>query len=282
MIITHYKLAILDDFCYTTLLMSLEEKIDLNRCMTALQSEEPASVAPKEQLIKVFKAKIHGFRSSVSTSIALAMLLQKSLQEQGNPTSNLPRPEELTDQLINTLNQFSSRITYSLDEIRLTEANSSKSVSVDDFLQGVVQTPDNIDLISSNGIELDLQRSNQGLKISTEPTELAQVFNELLLNAVHAMEDSPVKQMTISNELSGGERVTILVTDTGKGIPAAIQGQIFHEWFTTKRGTQQNGTGLGLPISRDIVEKFGGSLDLKQSQEGKGSTFVISLPLISD
>ncbi len=66
---------------------------------------------------------------------------------------------------------------------------------------------------------------------------------------------------------------TITISDNGPGIPESIQENIFQPFFSTK----EEGTGLGLSIASRIVEKHGGTMTLR-SQEGEGTTFVITLP----
>jgi signal transduction histidine kinase len=73
-------------------------------------------------------------------------------------------------------------------------------------------------------------------------------------------------------------RVAILkVSDTGPGIPESIQSQVFQPFFSTK----EEGTGLGLSIAHRIVKDHGGRIDLR-SEEGRGATFIITLPCPED
>ena len=69
--------------------------------------------------------------------------------------------------------------------------------------------------------------------------------------------------------------VTIQVRDTGEGIPDDVMAQIFEPFFSTKPG---KGTGLGLWVSQGIIQGHGGTLRVR-SRMGRGSTFVITLPL---
>ena len=74
-----------------------------------------------------------------------------------------------------------------------------------------------------------------------------------------------------------GEDVIIKVSDTGNGIPTDVRDQIFNPFFTTKEVGQ--GTGQGLAISRDIVvKKHGGTISF-DTEAGKGTTFIVSLPI---
>ncbi len=102
--------------------------------------------------------------------------------------------------------------------------------------------------------------------------ELMQVFLNLLLNAAHSIE--PMGEIQLETETCG-DWVEVRVTDNGAGMDADTQAQIFTPFFTTKPVGE--GTGLGLPISRQIVEKHGGTIDV-ESARGVGTTFRIRLP----
>ena len=77
--------------------------------------------------------------------------------------------------------------------------------------------------------------------------------------------------------ISENDRITIEIEDNGPGIPDEIIDKIMQPFFTTKKGTQ--GTGLGLSITNDIIKAHGGSLKIG-SEIGKGSTFIIELPIV--
>ena len=76
---------------------------------------------------------------------------------------------------------------------------------------------------------------------------------------------------------SEGSRAVIDVIDTGPGIAGADQEKIFDAYYTTRPG----GTGLGLPMSRRIIEEHDGDIHL-HSEPGKGTNFTVILPLITD
>jgi PAS domain S-box-containing protein len=114
------------------------------------------------------------------------------------------------------------------------------------------------------------------------PGELNQVILNMLINAAHAvgdvvgqhpMEKGGIKVITRKKE----NWAEIQISDTGSGIPVEIRSRIFDPFFTTKEVGK--GTGQGLAISHAvIVEKHGGSIDL-DTEEGRGTTFTIRLPL---
>lgn len=110
------------------------------------------------------------------------------------------------------------------------------------------------------------------------PGQLNQVFMNLLANAIDAIEDSQsdVNQIVITTSVTS-ENAVISIQDTGNGMSEETKQRIFEHLFTTKPVGQ--GTGLGLSIARQIVvEKHGGEL-LVHSELGKGSEFVIRIPL---
>jgi two-component system, NtrC family, sensor kinase len=106
--------------------------------------------------------------------------------------------------------------------------------------------------------------------IRSDPSQLRQVFQNLILNAVTAIRKDGQITLQVRPE---GEGVSVSVSDTGHGIPHEMQKKIFDPLFTTK----PEGTGLGLSIGAGIVEKLGGRISVA-SEPGKGATFTVVLP----
>ena len=101
---------------------------------------------------------------------------------------------------------------------------------------------------------------------------MRQVFINLLTNALHAT--SPGGKISIIFQDMGHE-IGLTVSDRGQGIPKENMTKIFEPFFTTKNPGE--GTGLGLFVSRGIVEKLGGTIGV-ESELGKGSRFCVKLP----
>ncbi len=104
---------------------------------------------------------------------------------------------------------------------------------------------------------------------------LRQVFASLLSNARDALTESRERKIRVSARREN-DKVVIAVSDSGPGIPSDIQERIFDPFFTTKPPGQ--GTGLGLPIARNVVEALGGSITI-HSEPGQGATFTVALPI---
>ena len=110
--------------------------------------------------------------------------------------------------------------------------------------------------------------------ICADRVQLQQVFMNLALNAIDAIKDSNTPgTLTIKSQLDSGGAVLISVSDTGVGLPRDQKDKIFDAFFTTK----SQGTGMGLSISRSIVESHGGHLWATANSE-RGATFRFTLP----
>lgn len=109
--------------------------------------------------------------------------------------------------------------------------------------------------------------------VECNPSQLNQVFLNLINNAAQAIPGDG--KVTVRSAVDG-DRVRIDVTDTGTGIPEEVRPHIFDTYFTTKPAGE--GTGLGLPIVKSIVEEHGGEVKFR-SRIGEGTTFTVFLPV---
>jgi len=112
-------------------------------------------------------------------------------------------------------------------------------------------------------------------KIYCYPDELNQVWTNLITNAIDAMEGRGQLSISVSRS---NDWVIVKLADTGKGIPESIQPRIFDAFFSTKPPGE--GSGLGLFLIKEIIDKHGGKIVFETS-EGKGTTFIVSLPLLT-
>ncbi len=123
---------------------------------------------------------------------------------------------------------------------------------------------------SSIAVRTDL--SAELPKIIVDRVQLQQVFMNLMLNGIEAMEDSG-GELTVKSQLRDGQP-QFSVSDTGVGLPTEGVDQMFSAFFTTK----PQGSGMGLAISRSIVESHGGRLWVT-ANDGRGATFHFTLPI---
>ncbi len=131
--------------------------------------------------------------------------------------------------------------------------------------------------LRTSGIHLDISLPDEQPPVEGDPKQLAQVFLNLLLNAVEAMPQGGVLTISSAVKLSPDsqkEFLQLTIKDTGHGIPEKDRPYLFDPFFTTKTG----GTGLGLSIVYSIVQKHHGRIEV-ESELGEGSSFILSLPI---
>jgi PAS domain S-box-containing protein len=126
---------------------------------------------------------------------------------------------------------------------------------------------------SRNSISIRGELANDLPRTMADRVQLQQVLMNLMLNGIEAMRDSrPAGELAISSRREDGQ-LLISVSDDGVGLPPEQSAQIFDAFFTTK----PKGTGMGLPISRSIIESHGGRLWVT-AHSGRGATFQFTLP----
>jgi signal transduction histidine kinase len=135
--------------------------------------------------------------------------------------------------------------------------------------------------IRKSGITLELSLSQSLPPVLGDRIQIQQVLNNLILNAIEAMEAGGTLTVTTDPGRSIGKEekgpIRLQVADTGAGIDAGNLENIFNPFFTTK----PTGTGLGLAISHNIIEKHNGIMFVR-SEVGRGTVFTVELPVWRD
>lgn len=134
-----------------------------------------------------------------------------------------------------------------------------------------------IDLISfPEDIEIKKNYGSKKLFVYSNSLDLQKVLEEVILNAIDAMQGVEKKELTISTSEGQNETIQIAIHDNGCGIPEENKEKIFRPFYTTKK---EENYGLGLFSAKNTLGKFGGTIKFT-SKRGKGTTFVINLPLL--
>ena len=125
-----------------------------------------------------------------------------------------------------------------------------------------------------NGIQVDLETADAPLLVVGDRVHLEQVLLNLIINSIEALSSTASSRRRVAIRTSGENGcVTVSVSDTGPGIPQALLGRIFDPFFTTKA----EGMGVGLSISRSIVEAHNGGISAENDPEG-GAAMRFWLP----
>lgn len=122
-------------------------------------------------------------------------------------------------------------------------------------------------------IQVVTNLADEGREIECDGKLMTQVFLNLSLNALQAMQKTEVKKLTVSSRWKG-EQLEVVFEDTGVGIASAEVERIFDPFFTTK---SDDGSGLGLSISHQIIERHQGTI-VVESEVGVGTRFTVELP----
>jgi signal transduction histidine kinase len=204
--------------------------------------------------------------------------LSHPIQNIGNSTRLLLRDDvdaDSRDLFRRTIERELNTLKRFMDDLR----NIVKPKPIERFAMDVnVSVAEIVESMRSegerNGIAIETDYATGPLTIEGDRFALGRVYRNLITNAIQATEAGGT--ITIRTARSG-DRVEIRVTDTGSGIPPERLAAIFEEFVTTKR----RGLGLGLAISKRIVEQLDGTIDV-ESEVGRGTSFTMRFPARGD
>ena len=126
--------------------------------------------------------------------------------------------------------------------------------------------------ISEHTLDLQIDITPPDLQITADPELVEQVLINLVLNAIHAVQDQPAPRIALRAHLDRRSQPVLAVSDNGPGIPPDVQERIFVPFFTTK----EDGSGIGLSLSRQIMRLHGGTLAVRSSVDApSGTTFTL-------
>jgi len=229
-----------------------------------LRMEEAASQADRLRSVATLAA---GFAHEVRNPLGIIRSCAEGLAEELGEEN--PEALGLARDMVEEVVRLDNLITQFLQFARPVGAGSWRPVRINETLRAVVSLARKDLEAKRLDIRLDLDESAPS--IAADEKALKQVFLNVLLNAKDATE--PGGAITLATRLKRG-RLAATISDTGCGISESDLERVFDPFFTTKKG----GTGLGLSLSRSIVEQFGGQMTI-DSQPGRGTTAEISFPV---
>ncbi|HEY4147468.1 MAG TPA: HAMP domain-containing sensor histidine kinase, partial [Chitinophagaceae bacterium] len=186
--------------------------------------------------------------------------------------NNSPNVKEMTSGVAKTLVEqidHLSRIAAEFSQFANIGNPKNEVSDLHEMLQSLASL-----YLTSENVQFRWEPVPQRIMLFADKTQLNRLFTNLLQNAVEACLNKDNSEVVMSEELSR-EFIVVKITDSGEGIPQHIQEKIFTPNFTTKT----SGTGLGLAMSRSIVEQAKGELWF-ETEEGRGTTFFVKLPLL--
>jgi signal transduction histidine kinase len=211
----------------------------------------------------------HELNNPINNIILTAEMLKESHKE-----ISVEEYDDMVDDLV-TQGERAHKIVNNLLDFARESETMSDYIYIDKLIEETIQLAKNQIKLSKIKLETIIDKNLQPLY--GDKKLLIQVFLNLFINAIDAMPDGGNLSIRASQKQRTGF-ISILIKDTGCGIPHHLLNSIFNPFFTTKPTSQ--GTGLGLSVSKGIIEKHGGDI-VAESKVDEGTTFTVHLPIVS-
>ena len=189
---------------------------------------------------------------------------------------------------INIINNSSNRLLRIIDDIIDISKIEAKQLSIHmtdtnihNLLRNSIETFEKSELLAGKPgitISFNVPDEFEKLTVETDPNRLQQVIDNLISNAIKYTKTGTVTAGVEINPDDDADSVRFYVTDTGPGIPESMRSMVFERFRQVEENRYHEGAGLGLSISKGIVELLGGRI-WYSSEETGGSTFYFTLPL---
>ncbi|NHF59629.1 PAS domain S-box protein [Flavobacteriaceae bacterium TP-CH-4] len=212
----------------------------------------------------------HEFRTPLSAILSSAILIGKQNEpgQEEKRKKHVMRIRANVRNLVVILNDFLSLSKLEEGKVQM----HAQQFELIDFVKSLI---DEMEVNLKEGQELILEQDNTEVLVYLDPKLLSHVLNNLFSNAIKYSEEHTKIKCRIATE---GKKLLIKIKDQGIGIPKKEQKSLFQRFFRAGNVTNIQGTGLGLHIVKQYTELMGGAVRFK-SKEGKGSTFIVELPL---
>jgi Na+/proline symporter/nitrogen-specific signal transduction histidine kinase len=246
-------------------------------------ADEARALRQRNQQLESLDRLKDDFMSSVTHELRTPLTSIRALGELMRDEPEMPaaQRQRFVGIVVDESERLSRLVNQVLDLAKIESGNAEwqpERLDVVPLLARAVQATDG--LFRARGAEVAIEAPALAPAVNVDADRLLQVLINLLANAARFV---PAGQGRVVLALAcTADRLTIEVRDNGPGVPEAEQAHVFEKFRQGGDARQRSGgTGLGLPISRRIVEHFGGRLWLK-SRPGEGATFGIELPLAAD
>jgi two-component system, sensor histidine kinase and response regulator len=241
-----------------------------------LNSRLLKQLAQKERLASLGQASaefVHDLGNPLTIVWGYVQLLAKKLErsDTGGTPENVASIKELN--IIEQNVRLCRELLTMWQSYGSVEASPHKPVSVSAIVREVIKSVSG--LAAQNGLEVQANVCEDACTLMGDAVQINRAIQNVIINAVQASTDK--KGSVLVDCTRKDFYVDIRVEDTGSGIEPAQMSKIFDPYFTTKQG--KSGTGLGLYITKKVVEDHNGSIKV-DSAPGVGTTFTIRLPLL--
>ena len=238
--------------------------------------EVVAQLGKIAELGKMTAALVHEMNQPLMGIKSFAQIVMRRMPETDPNHAKVKIIEEqarVLESMVTRLRMFSRQASFERQPVSLGQVVAN--------VLGILQYQ-----LSQRGIRLEWVGEPPSVLVASDPHQLQQVFVNLLINARDAVDGCEESRRTlrlVHGSIGGGEAYRVVVVDDGSGVPDSVRTRVFDFFFTTKDA--ERGTGLGLSVSKEILEGFGGTLclldrDATAALPGGGTTaFEVVLPV---
>jgi len=228
----------------------------------------------KDQLKNEFiNVAAHELRTPIQPILGLAELLRR--RKSGDAVGGSKQEIEQLDTIIRNAKKLLRLEQNMLDMTKIEDRSLKLDKEKFDLIQNIQHVINDFGNESSNKkIQLIFTQPSEPIFINADKVRISEVISNLLGNAIKFTSKEAGREITIKTEKKNNE-ANVSIKDTGSGINPEIKPKLFSKFVTNSPG----GTGIGLFISKSIVEEHGGRIWAENNANGKGATFTFSLPL---
>lgn len=260
---------------FNSMISSIRIYIDEQRRLSDELKTANDEIAQRERMKDEFiNVAAHEMRTPVQPILGLSELL-KSKKHGNNATKSDREEEELLDMIISNAKRLLLLEENILDVSRLENKIlklNKEQCDLTEIISNAIHDADN--QIDKNMVELRYNTTESKTLLFADRAKLTQVVSNLLNNAIKVTKSGSI---TVNLEKDYNQAI-ISVKDTGPGIDPAVESKLFMKFVTSS----SSGTGLGLFISKSIVEAHGGTISAYNNTNGNGATFTFTLPLLDN
>jgi signal transduction histidine kinase/DNA-binding response OmpR family regulator len=249
--------------------IQLGRVVERQRAATQYQLQQEALY--QSEKLAAMGSLLSGVAHELNNPLAVVLMHADLLREELGHSSLLELVDEVTQAA-----ERCKRLVRSFLTLARQHTPERTAVSLNSLVTDTVELLAYALRVDNITVHLDL--AEKVPLLWADPNQIQQVITNLITNAHQALrEASALRQLTLTTRCNATRtRVTLAVTDTGPGVPPALQARIFEPFFTTK--PIGIGTGLGLSLCRGIIERHGGTMTV-MSPPGQGTTFCVELPI---
>jgi signal transduction histidine kinase/DNA-binding response OmpR family regulator len=245
------------------------DNVELYQQANRAREEAEAANLSKDRFLAMLSHELRTPLTPVMTHLVKLAADESVPEPLRHPLEVIRRNVELEARLIDDL----------LDLTRVGSGKfhlETKVVDVHELLRNVTEIcrPD----IESKELQLELDLAAPAPHVRADPARLQQVFWNIIKNSVKFTDRGSIH---ISTRMEAGETVAIVVRDTGTGISASVLSRVFQPFEQAERGTQ-GGLGLGLTITKSLVDLHSGGIVIDSPGKGHGTTVTVTLPAVAE